>query len=148
MAVTEVHIPSTHTHPPPLPFASALSTSNTKDQRFFVEITHFDEFRIRGLLVHLGARCVCVPVFLYSCACCSACFVLPPPPQPLFRPSLIPFVPHPRISRNMCLLEMCVEMSTRWRVWVSRVQKTLHKSPPPMPEPSPFPFRPRAFCFE
>ena len=36
VAVTEVHIPPTHAHPPPLPFLSALSTSNTKDQHLFL----------------------------------------------------------------------------------------------------------------
>ena len=120
---------------------SALQTPRTSTfSFFFVEITHFDEFRVRGLLVHFGARCVCVPVFLCSHAHWSTCFVLPSPPPPLFCPSLIPFVPHPRISRNLCLLEMCVEMSTRRRVWVSRVQKTLHKYPPPCQNhPSPPP---------
>jgi hypothetical protein len=37
---------------------SALQTPRTSTfSFFFVEITHFDEFRIRGLLVHFGARC-------------------------------------------------------------------------------------------
>ena len=36
VAVTGVQTPPTHAHPPTLPFASALSTSNTKDQHLFL----------------------------------------------------------------------------------------------------------------
>jgi hypothetical protein len=52
------------------------------------------------------------------CVCLSFCVhvrigrLVPPPPPPLFC--------------VFWLLEMCVEMSTRRRVWVSRGQKTLH----------------------
>jgi hypothetical protein len=45
--------------------------------------------------------------------------------------SRLSLIPVSRISRNFCILEMCVEMSTRRRVWVSRVQKIPHKYPPP-----------------
>jgi hypothetical protein len=77
------------------------------------------------------------------CACLSVCMCVS---VDLFCPPLTTtttflttphrLCPHPRISRNLCLLEMCVEMSTRRRVWVSRGQKTLQKyPPPPMPKP-------------
>jgi hypothetical protein len=48
-------------------------------------------------------------------------------------------IPHPRVSRQLCLLEMCGEMSTRRRVWVSRVQKTLQQHPPTHARTTPSP---------
>jgi hypothetical protein len=58
------------------------------------------------------------------------------------------WTPHPRVSRKLRLLEMCVEMSTKRRVWVSRGQKTLQKYPPPPPMPEqPPPPPPDHACF-
>jgi hypothetical protein len=57
-----------HASPPPSPAPSALQTPMTRPISFFVvQITDFDEFRIRGLLVHLCARCVCVPKSTRTC---------------------------------------------------------------------------------
>jgi hypothetical protein len=51
----------THLHPPLSPALSALQISRTSAIHFFVvQITDFNEFRMRGLLVHFGARRVCV----------------------------------------------------------------------------------------
>jgi hypothetical protein len=118
--------------PPFSPFSpvpSALQTPRARTTSFFVvQITDFDEFRIRGLLVHFGARCVCVPVFLHSRARWSTCFAPPLPPPPLF---CLSSTPHPRISRKLRLLETRVEMSTRRRVWVLRGQKHYRSTPHP-----------------
>ena len=118
--------------PPLSPVPSALQTPRTRPTSFFVvQITDFDEFRIRGLLVHLGARCVCVPVFLYSYACWSTCFVLPPPPPPLFCPPsshrhLIP------VFREMCVFWKCVWKCPQDGECGSRVgRKHSPKHPPP-----------------
>jgi hypothetical protein len=118
------------------PVLSALQTPRTSTfSFFFVEITHFDEFRTRGLLVHLGARCVCV--------CLSSCIhvrigrlVLPPPPNHCFahpssRLSLIP------VFREMCVFWKCVWKFPQDGECGSRVgKKTLQKYPPPMSKPS------------
>jgi hypothetical protein len=72
VAVSEVHIPPTHTHPPPLPFLSALSTSNTKDQHLFLLLRRNHSFRrIQDSWPPGPFRCpvcVCTCLSVFICA--------------------------------------------------------------------------------
>jgi hypothetical protein len=97
MAVTEVHMPPTYTHPPPLPFLSALSTPNTKDQ-------HLCPFRCPVCV------CACLPVFIcvlvdLFCpppATPATVLPIPPPIDTSSRIYLIPYFAKCMSSGNVC----------------------------------------------
>jgi hypothetical protein len=81
VAVTEVHMPPTYTHPPPLPFLSALSTPNTKDQHLFLLLRRNHSFRRiqdswpPGPFRCPVCVCACLPVFM----CVLVDLFCPPP---------------------------------------------------------------------
>ena len=82
VAVTEVHMPPTYTHPPPLPFLSALSTPNTKDQHLFLLLRRNHSFRrIQDSWPPGPFRCpVCVCTCLSAFICVLVDLFCPPPP--------------------------------------------------------------------
>ena len=93
VAVTEVHMPPTYTHPPPLPFLSALSTPNTKDQHLFLLLRRNHSFRRiqdswpPGPFRCPVCVCACLPVFI----CVLVDLFCPPPTTTA---TVLP-IPHP-----------------------------------------------------
>jgi len=85
-------MPPTYTHPPPLPFLSALSTPNTKDQHLFLLLRRNHSFRRiqdswpPGPFRYPVCVCTCLSVFM----CALVDLFCPPPTTTTVLP-----IPHP-----------------------------------------------------
>ena len=144
-------MPPTYTHPPPLPFLSALSTPNTKDQHLFLLLRRNHSFRRiqdswpPGPFRCPVCVCACLPVFI----CVLVDLFCPPPTTTA---TVLP-IPHPIDTSSPCFAKcvssgnVCGNVHKTASVGLAWAKNTT-EVPPPMPEPPPPPPDHACFVFE